>query len=102
LFSIVYCGFALQPSTAVIFLLFLIYGFYAAATEGISKAWITNIAHDSNTATAVGFYTSCQSVCSLLASIIAGVIWTAGGSSLTFFVTASVALIVAFYFMFKK
>jgi MFS family permease len=84
MFAIVYGGFAFHPSTAVIFILFFIYGIYAAATEGIVKAWITNIAHDTNTATAVGFYTSCQSVCSLLASIIAGFIWSHFGSSFTF------------------
>ncbi len=100
LFAIVYTGFAFHPSVAIIFILFFIYGLYAAATEGITKAWITNIAHDSNTATAVGFYTSCQSVCSLLASILAGAIWTAGGSSLTFFITAGIALFAAVYFLF--
>ena len=100
LFAIVYAGFAFHPSVAIIFILFFIYGLYAAATEGITKAWITNIAHDSNTATAVGFYTSCQSVCSLLASILAGAIWTAGGSSLTFFITAGIALFAAVYFLF--
>ena len=100
LFAVVYAGFAFHPSSTIIFILFFIYGIYAAATEGISKAWITNIAHDSNTATAVGFYTSCQSVCSLLASILAGAIWTAGGSSLTFIITAGIALAVALYFIF--
>lgn len=102
LFAIVYSGFAFHPSVVIVFVLFLIYGLYAAATEGISKAWITNIAHDSNTATAVGFYTSFQSVCSLLASIIAGAIWTIGGSSLTFFITASIASLVAIYFLIIK
>lgn len=102
LFTVTYAGFAFHPSAIVIFILFLIYGIYAAATEGISKAWITNIAHDSDTATAVGFYTSCQSVCSLFASIIAGVIWTAGGSSITFNITASIALLTAIYFMLIK
>lgn len=102
LFAIVYSGFAIHPSVIVVFLLFLIYGLYAAATEGVSKAWITNIAHNSNTATAVGFYTSCQSICSLLASIIAGAIWTVGGSSLTFFITAGIALLVVVYFLIIK
>ena len=55
LFAIVYAGFAFQPSTIVIFVLFFIYGIYAAATEGVAKAWITNIAHNTNTATAIGF-----------------------------------------------
>jgi len=81
LFTIVYAGFAFHPSTMIIFFLFLIYDLY------------------SNTATAVGFYTSCQSVCSLLASIIAGAIWTAGGSSMTFIITAIITLLVAVYFL---
>ena len=102
MFTIVYAGFAFNPSTVVIFILFFIYGIYAAATEGISKAWITNFAHEKNTATAVGFFTSCQSVCSLLASIIAGAIWTFGGSSLTFAITAAIAFIVSIYFFSLK
>src|SRR6187399_561424 len=104
MFAIVYGGFAFHPSTVVIFILFFIYGIYAAATEGIVKAWITNIAHDANTATAVGFYTSCQSICSLLASIIAGFIWSQFGSSFTFGATAFIAFSVIIYFLlsFRK
>ena len=104
MFTIVYAGFAFHPSPVVIFILFFIYGIYAAATEGITKAWITNIAHDTNTATAVGFYTSCQSICSLLASIIAGFVWSGLGSSFTFGATAFIAFSVIIYFLlsFRK
>ena len=101
LFAIVYGGFAFNPSVAVIFILFSIYGFYAAATEGVIKAWITNLAHKENTATAIGFYTSCESICALLASIIAGTLWTSWGSTSTFIITASIALIVFFYFLLR-
>lgn len=104
MFAIVYAGFAFHPSTIVIFILFFIYGIYAAATEGITKAWITNIAHSTNTATSVGFYTSCQSICSLFASIIAGAIWSIMGSSFTFGATAFIAFSVIIYFLlsFRK
>jgi MFS family permease len=104
MFAIVYGGFAFHPSVIAIFILFFIYGIYAASTEGIVKAWITNIAHDTNTATAVGFYTSCQSICSLLASIIAGFIWSFFGSSFTFGATAFIALSTIIYFLlsFRK
>lgn len=101
LFSIVYGGFAFHPSTPVIFLLFIVYGIYAAATEGVIKAWITNLSHQSNTATAIGFYTSCESICTLLASVIAGGLWTGLGSSYTFLSTAVIALIVSFYLFLK-
>ena len=99
MFTIVYGGFAFHPPVFVIFILFFIYGIYAAATEGIVKAWITNIAHDKDTATAVGFYTSCQSICSLLASIIAGAVWSFLGSSFTFGTTAFIAFSAIIYFL---
>jgi len=99
MFTIVYAGFIFHPTVVVIFILFFIYGIYAAATEGIVKAWITNIAHDANTATAIGFYTSCESICSLLASTIAGFIWFSLGSSFTFVVTAFIAFSVIIYFL---
>lgn len=99
LFTIVYGGFAFNPSITVIFILFSVYGIYAAATEGVIKAWITNLAHKENTATAIGFYTSCESICALLASIIAGTLWTSFGSASTFIVTAAIALLVSIYFL---
>lgn len=99
LFAIVYSGFAFQPSTVMIFVLFFIYGIYAAATEGVSKAWITNIAHNTDTATAIGFYTSCQSICALLASTITGFLWADYGSRFTFLLTASATLAVIVIFI---
>jgi MFS family permease len=100
LFALVYFLFGISDSTLLIFSAFFIYGIYAAATEGITKAWITNMAHVTNTATAIGFYTSCESICTLLASILAGIIWSVWGSSITFFVTAGAAIIVMIYFLF--
>ncbi|MBC7874445.1 MAG: MFS transporter [Ferruginibacter sp.] len=101
LFTGVYTGFAFHPSIAVIFVLFAVYGIYAAATEGIAKAWITNLTHTKNTATAIGFYTSCESICALLASIIAGILWTSWGSTSTFISTAVISAIVFFYFLLR-
>lgn len=100
LFALVYFLFAITNSITVIFSAFFIYGIYAAATEGITKAWITNMAHTANTATAIGLYTSCESICTLLASVIAGAIWDNLGSSTTFFATSGTAVLVIFYFIF--
>ena len=101
LFTIVYGGFALRPSVAEIFLLFSLYGIYAAATEGVIKAWIANLSHGENTATAIGFYTSCESICTLLASIIAGALWTNFGSASTFITTSVISAIVFIYFLLR-
>ena len=97
LFAAVYTLFATATSTPWLFAAFFLYGIYAAATEGIAKAWITNLAHDANTATAVGFYTSFQSICALLASVVAGAIWTGFGAGATFLVTAVGALSIYLY-----
>lgn len=101
LFAIVYAGFAFNPSIGAIFILFGLYGAFSAATDGVSKAWITNIAHNKNTATAIGFYTSCQSVCTLGASMIAGFVWDQFGSTYTFISTSAIALIVFIYFLLR-
>lgn len=83
-FLLVYLGFAYATETWVLFLLFGIYGLYAGATEGISKAWLTNNATKEKTATAIGFYTSCQSFVALAASSIAGLLWSSFGDTYSF------------------
>jgi MFS family permease len=102
LFAAVYFMFGIGQSSTIIFFAFVLYGIYAAATEGISKAWVSNLAHRENTATAIGFYTSCESICTLLASIITGWLWQDFGSSLAFFMTAFVAVLVLVYFLANR
>jgi MFS family permease len=97
LFAFVYLLFAFSNSISLVFTGFFIYGIYAAATEGIAKAWITNLSPQFNTGTALGFYTSFQSICSLLASVLAGYLWMAFNSTTTFAITAIAALIVFLY-----
>ena len=97
-FSAVYFLFAYVPSTYGIFAAFLLYGLYAAATEGIAKAWISNLAHRENTATALGFYASSQSIMTFLASSLTGLIWVAAGDQTPFLVTGTGSLLLFFYF----
>jgi MFS family permease len=97
LFAIVYVGMAYANSNSAFLVLFAIYGIYAAATEGIAKAWITNICDRDDTATAIGTFTAFQSIATLLASSIAGLIWFYAGASTTFLLSGIVALVVAIY-----
>lgn len=99
LFSVVYFGMALNTSIYVFFFLFFLYGIYAAATEGISKAWISNIADKKDTATAIGNFTAFQSICTMLASSMTGLIWYQFGATIAFTLTAIITLFVAIYFM---
>jgi len=97
LFALVYTGFALSNNVYVFIGLFALYGMYAAATEGISKAWISNLVDKKDTATAIGSYSGFQSICALLASSLCGVLWISFGSTATFLTTAAVAVIVVIY-----
>lgn len=100
LFTIVYLGMGLSTNSYVIVGLFLLYGIYAAATEGVAKAWISNITDKKDTATAIGTYSGFQSICTMLASSLAGVIWYRFGASETFLVTGVATILILFYFVF--
>lgn len=95
LFAITYSGMAFAQNKWVFFLLFFLYGIYAAATEGIAKAWITNISGKNKTATAIGTYTAFQSIANLIASSLAGFIWYQYGSIYAFLLSGLAAAVVA-------
>ena len=97
LFSAVYFGMSLNTNLYWFFGLFFIYGIYASATEGISKAWISNITSRKDTATAIGTFSGFQSIFTMLASTMAGFIWFKFGASATFLITAVSTIVVAFY-----
>jgi len=96
-FAAVYAGISFASASYQFYLLFLLYGLYAAATEGISKAWITNISDKKDTATAIGFYSSFQSIAALFASSLCGLLWFYGGSTIAFLITSVAAILSAIY-----
>ncbi|MBI3134345.1 MAG: MFS transporter [Bacteroidetes bacterium] len=99
LFALVYLGMAFNTNLYVFFGLFLLYGIYAAATEGIAKAWISNITDKKDTATAIGTFSGFQSICTMLASSLTGLIWFQFDGATAFILTASVTALVLLYFM---
>ncbi len=97
LFAGVYIGMAFNSNLYLFFGLFFLYGIYAAATEGIAKAWITNITDKANAATAIGTFAGFQSICTMLASSFTGIIWFSFGPITAFLLTAMASLMVAIY-----
>jgi MFS family permease len=97
LFATVYTGMAIVNDLYAFYGLFFLYGLYAAATESVAKAWISNIADKNDTATAIGTYTGFQSVFTMIASSLAGWIWLIFGSSATFLVSAVVAVFIVVF-----
>ncbi len=99
IFAMVYFGMAINTNIYFFFGLFFLYGIYASATEGISKAWISNITDKKDTATAIGTFSGLQSICTMLASSMTGLIWFQFGATIAFITTATVTLLVIAYFI---
>lgn len=99
LFAVVYIGMGSSTNNYVMIGLFSLYGIYAAATEGIAKAWISNITDQKDTATAIGTYSGFQSICTMLASSLAGIIWYRFGASVIFMVTGVATILILIYFV---
>jgi len=101
-FVITYFGMSFKTDICIYLLLFACYGAFYAATEGVAKAWISNIAAKDDTATAIGFYSGFQSIALLLASSLTGLVWYSFGPMYAFMITAVVAVGVMVYFMTIK
>ncbi len=100
MFALVYFGMATNHNIYVFFGLFFLYGIYAAATEGISKAWISNMVDKKDTATAIGTYSGFQSICTMLASSLAGFIWFQFGAGVMFIMAGTATVLVIAYLSF--
>ena len=101
IFALVYGGMSFVPvNWSWYMVLFALYGIYAACTEGIAKAWITQLCKKEETATAIGTFTAFQSIAALGASTFAGFLWWQFGAEVTFGVTAVVSLLVLLYIYF--
>ena len=94
-FAGVYAGLAFADSAWQLVVLFAVYGLYMAATEGVGKALAVDLVPKGSRAAAVGVLGMVTGVAALLASVIAGVLWSAVGPWATFAYGATGALITA-------
>lgn len=97
LFATTYFLFAFNQNSIVFLIAFIFYGLYAACTEGIAKAWISNLCKKEETATAIGTFTGLQSLVALLASLLAGLEWQFFGAAVPFAASAVGSLAVLIY-----
>ncbi len=75
-----YLGFACT-NAAGIWLLFPIYGFYMALTDGVSKALVVDHARRTRRGTALGVYYMLTGLAALLGNLVVGVIWHEWGAT---------------------
>ena len=102
LFTGVYAGAAVTTDFRVYLALFFFYGLYAAMTEGISKAWISNLCEAKDTATAIGTYTGFSSIATLMASLVAGLVWQLTTPAMTFLLAAVGGTLSLIYFLLLR
>jgi MFS family permease len=99
IFAVVYFGMSVNTHLSLFFVLFFLYGIYTSATEGIAKAWISNITSKKDTATAIGTFAGLQSICTMLASSLTGLIWYNFGALWAFFTTGAATVVIIIYFI---
>ncbi len=101
-FSLVYIGFALTSNFYFIWILFALYGIYAAATEGVTKAWVSDLIPDEVRGTGIGILTMFSSIAMMLGSFIAGFLWDQFGAQVPFLISSVVSFLIAVILLFRK
>ena len=95
-FAIVYFVFALAPSQLAIWLAMAFYGLFYALTNAVLKALIVESVETGVRGRALGIYSFCISVTTLLSSVITGALWKLYGPAVPFYFSAGIATVSAF------
>jgi MFS family permease len=93
LYALVYFWFGRTSDTVVITALFALYGLYSASTDGIQKAFVSDITDSNKQGTGLGIYNAMLGITLLPASIIAGLLYDRAGSGVPFYFGASMAFL---------
>jgi MFS family permease len=99
LFALVYSGFALNHAPRAVWVLFAIYGFYTAFTDGVGKAYASQLVQEEFRATGLGVYSMANGLANLLASVAAGLLWQRFGFQATFLYGGGMALLAVMLFV---
>jgi MFS family permease len=75
LFAAIYLGVGLAGGVAALWALFPLYGVYQGMTDGVSKAFIVDLAPDADRGAALGLQAAMVGVSALPASLAAGFLW---------------------------
>ena len=94
IFSAVYFGFAFLDNINLVWILFAFYGIYAASTEGVSKAWVSDLILNEQRGSAIGLLTMLSSFAIMMGSFTTGVLWDQFGSSVPFLISAIISLVI--------
>ena len=99
-FAVVYAAFAWADGMAMVAAAFVLYGVFTAATAGVERAFIAEIAPPAMKGTVLGLESTLVGVALLPASVIAGVLWDTFGPVAPFAFGASLSFIAALVLAF--
>jgi MFS family permease len=94
-FGIAYLGLALTRSHALVILLLVIYGGFAACNDAVGKAWVSTLAPDEAQGWAQGLFQGLTGGAILFAGIWAGLTWNLGRGVLPLEISGVVGFVVA-------
>ncbi len=100
IYTVVYYGFGITSSVGAIVALFALYGLYSAATDGIQKAFVSDMIDKNKQGTGLGIYNALLGITLLPASIIAGLLYDNINSQVPFYFGAATAFISAILMLF--
>lgn len=98
IFALVYFGFGYISTPDLVWILFPVYGVFMALTDGVGKAYISKLVPHEVSASAFGIYQTLMGVATLLASSIAGLLWTVLGPRTPFYFGATMAILAELVF----
>ncbi|MCX6168996.1 MAG: MFS transporter [Ignavibacteriales bacterium] len=102
IFSAVYFGFAMNTENVIVWILFAFYGIYASSTEGISKAWVSDLVPDEFRGSAIGLLTALSSFAIMFGSFLTGILWDRFGAQVPFLISSIVSIMIALMLSFLK
>ncbi len=92
-FAVVYLGWAMANQGWQAWWLFLIYAIYYAATEGVARAFVGDLAPRARRGTALGWYNGLTGVVAIPANLLSGWLWVRWGPVAAFGFSAWAALV---------
>lgn len=105
IYAIVYYGFGVSSSIGALVALFALYGLYSASTDGIQKAFVSDLVDKNKKGTGLGIYNALLGITLLPASLIAGLLYDKVNSSIPFYfgaVTATLSAVLMLIFLKTK
>lgn len=96
-FALVYFGFATAGDRWLVWPLMAAYGVYIAATDGVTKALITDLSPAAVRSSALGLFQGVTGLTALFASVTAGILWDQVDPSAPFYLGAACSIAAALF-----